>query len=435
MQAALAGGLRRGEGQREFKKAVDAEFERAGLTRLKPYQIENVYVTNTSLAYGAGQMGKMLEVSGDFPYWKYSATMDSKTRPGHAVLHGKIFRVGDFTFFPPIGFRCRCAAIPITARQAAQYLKSDMPSEAEKDSLYNTLESKEFAGNKQQKYLDWAAEQYKTADAGTRSLMDEAFDRMKAEIKAVAPTENPKKASRKSAPKAEDKTVIPAELRADSEYLKGSEIRFNPDFFKLIDKENPIRLVLKKGNGGSYYSPAERVVYIASSKRATDSKWFKERVIYHEFGHGIDRQRGLRTSTEVSTMMQKWKKELMKKQEYTFRKGGRIATLNLPRIEYVSYQLDEIRARVNKMDDATLAKRGITKDDVTEQIGSVQDTIMALNPTYGWGHTKAYYKRADMRHAEFISHAFENAFVGNEVFKKYLPELYDDMVGFINTLK
>lgn len=185
MQAALAGGLRRGEGPGEFKKTIDSEFDKAGLSRLKPSQIENIYVTNTSLAYGAGQMGKMLEVSGDFPYWKYSATMDSKTRPDHATLHGKIFKVGDFTFFPPIGFRCRCAAIPLTARQAAQYLKSDMPSEAGKDSLYNTLESKEFAGNKQQKYLDWAAERYKTSDAGTRSLMDEAFDVMRKEIRTL----------------------------------------------------------------------------------------------------------------------------------------------------------------------------------------------------------------------------------------------------------
>lgn len=185
MQAALAGGLRRGEGPGEFKKTIDSEFDKAGLSRLKPSQIENIYVTNTSLAYGAGQMGKMLEVSGDFPYWKYSATMDSITRPGHAALHGKIFKVGDFTFFPPIGFRCRCAAIPLTARQAAQYLKNDMPSEAEKDSLYNTLDSKEFAGNKQQKYLDWAAEQYKTSDAGTRSLMDGAFDVMRREIRTL----------------------------------------------------------------------------------------------------------------------------------------------------------------------------------------------------------------------------------------------------------
>lgn len=183
IKAAIAGNLKRGEGERNFKKAVDAEFDKAGLTRLAPYQINNIYETNVSLAFGAGQMQKMLEVSDEFPYWKYSATLDSKTRPSHAALHGKIFKVGDFTFFPPIGFRCRCTAIPLTARQAARYLKTDMPTPADKDNLYSLLESKEFAGNKQQKFMEWVAEEYKSADSHTRKLIDRAFDTMRQEIR------------------------------------------------------------------------------------------------------------------------------------------------------------------------------------------------------------------------------------------------------------
>ena len=155
MQAALAGNLKRGENKEDFRKVIDAEFDRAGLTRLSSGQISNIYYTNTSLAFGAGQMGKMIEVSGDFPYWKYSATMDSKTRPSHAALHGKIFRTGDFTFWPPIGFRCRCTAIPLTARQAAaQGGLSEPLSADEKNSLSNV----EFAGNKNEKYMKWLAD-------------------------------------------------------------------------------------------------------------------------------------------------------------------------------------------------------------------------------------------------------------------------------------
>lgn len=177
--------MKRGKGAKSFADVVDAEFDKAGLTRLKSYQIDNIYVTKTSLAYGSGQMSKMLEGSGDFPYWKYSATMDSRTRPDHAALHGKIFRTGDFTFFPPIGFRCRCTAIPLTARQAAKYLKSAMPDEMEKKLIHDRLTSKEFVGNKQQKYLEWVADQYEKADAETRKLMDEAMDRMKQDIRDV----------------------------------------------------------------------------------------------------------------------------------------------------------------------------------------------------------------------------------------------------------
>lgn len=435
LQAAIAGNVKRGEGAKSFADVVDSEFDKAGLTRLKSYQIDNIYVTNTSLAYGSGQMSKMLEVSSDFPFWKYSATMDSRTRPDHAALHGKIFRTGDFTFFPPIGFRCRCTAIPLTARQAAKYLKSAMPDEDEKQAIHASLSSKEFVGNKQQKYLEWVAKQYEAADPETRKLMDDAFDRMKAEIKAAKPDEKPKKEPSKPTPEPDDQAGIPTELRADGEYLKGTGIRFKKEFFDLIDKEHPIRLALEKGDKGSYYLPSERTVHIANAKRASASNWFKQSVIYHEFGHAIDWQRGLRTTQEIDKLMRSWRKELMKEQEYTFRRGGKKAVRKLPRLEYISYQLDAIRIRIKEMDDATLAKRGITKSDLIEQVASTQDTIMAINPNFGWGHTKAYYKRSGMRQAEFIAHCFENTFTGNTVFKKYLPELYEAMVGFIKDLQ
>lgn len=185
IQAALAGNLKRGEGAAPFKKVIDSEFDKAGLSRLNPSQIQNIYDTNTSLAYGAGQMQKLVEVSGDFPYWKYSATMDSKTRPEHAALHGKIFRTGDFTFWPPIGFRCRCTAIPLTARQAGQYLKMAMPTQEERQQLINNTGNSEFLGNKQQRYMEWIGKQYAKADEQTKGYIDKAFETMRSEIDSL----------------------------------------------------------------------------------------------------------------------------------------------------------------------------------------------------------------------------------------------------------
>ena len=185
IQAALAGNLKRGEGAAPFKKVIDSEFDKAGLSRLNPSQIQNIYQTNTSLAYGSGQMGKLVEVSGDFPYWKYSATMDSKTRPEHAALHGKIFRTGDFTFWPPIGFRCRCTAIPLTARQAGQYLKMAMPTQEERQQLINNTGNAEFLGNKQQKFMEWIGKQYAKSDGQTKAYIDKAFETMRGEINAL----------------------------------------------------------------------------------------------------------------------------------------------------------------------------------------------------------------------------------------------------------
>ncbi len=36
---------------------------------------------------------------------------------------------------------------------------------------------------------------------------------------------------------------------------------------------------------------------------------------------------------------------------------------------------------------------------------------------------------------QFIAHAFENTYAGNEVFKKVLPELYEDMIKLIKETK
>lgn len=195
IQQALTENLDKGQSKKDFAKVIDQEFDKAGLTKLNPHQIDNIYYTNTSLAFGGGQMGKMVEVSGDFPYWKYSATMDSKTRPDHAALHGKIFRTGDFTFWPPIGFRCRCTAIPLTARQAGKLLESavpleggnkhSMPTDAERKSLLTNTSNAEFLGNKQENYMKWIAKEYAKADEQTKAFVDQAFEIMRSEIKEL----------------------------------------------------------------------------------------------------------------------------------------------------------------------------------------------------------------------------------------------------------
>ena len=188
IQAALAGNLKRGEDQADFKKVIDSEFDKAGLTRLHPAAIQNIYYTNTSLAFSAGQMQKMVEVSDDFPYWKYSATMDSKTRPDHARLHMRIFKMGDFQFYPPLGFRCRCTAIPLTRRMAESLLGTNRgywPTDDERQNLKDTLQNAEFMGNKNERYMKWLAKEYDKADKETRAHIDNAIDELKTEIKTA----------------------------------------------------------------------------------------------------------------------------------------------------------------------------------------------------------------------------------------------------------
>lgn len=83
------------------------------------------------------------------------------------------------------------------------------------------------------------------------------------------------------------------------------------------------------------------------------------------------------------------------------------------------------------MGDEPFERRGISKSDVLEQIAATQDTIKAINVKYGWGHTTAYFRRPGLKEAEFIAHCFENKFAGNTVFRKYLPDLYQATIEYI----
>jgi SPP1 gp7 family putative phage head morphogenesis protein len=80
-------------------------------------RLETIFRTNIQTAYMAGRFKYLEEVKGKAPYWQWVAVMDTRTRPGHAALHGKIWRADDKfwnTFYPPIGFNCRCRVRPLT---------------------------------------------------------------------------------------------------------------------------------------------------------------------------------------------------------------------------------------------------------------------------------------------------------------------------------
>ena len=236
---------------------------------------------------------------------------------------------------------------------------------------------------------------------------------------------------------------MPEALKKGKEYLDGEDYVFRKDFFDLL-KEKPT-LKIPHTNKGSYETDHGKTVVLDSVSRGKASKWEKISVVYHEFGHAIADQRDLLYTDSVQ--------ELRKKQIARLRKRVTIKTkekvLNKKTWEYeekevtkqvmkakaVSDRLDRLYYKIKNMNPETFTKRGITKDDVIEQIAAVQDTLKSLINSVGWGHSTKYFNYPGMSEHEYLAHCFENTFIGNRIFQKYLPTEYAEMIDLIQSLK
>lgn len=118
--------------------------------------------------------------------------------------------------------------------------------------------------------------------------------------------------------KARIEKVIPIELRKNGTYLATTEDGFSPDFFRLIDPNKPIKLIIENNDKGSYTTFNGSEVVIRSFKRGKNSLWFHRKIMYHEYGHAIDAQRGLWKDKELVDMRTRHIKYLNKKDNYTY---------------------------------------------------------------------------------------------------------------------
>lgn len=82
-----------------------------------PRRLKTIYQTNLQSSFMAGRQAAMEASTETHPYWRYVAVMDSKTRPSHAALNGKVYRHDDPVWqaiLPPNGFNCRCRVTPLS---------------------------------------------------------------------------------------------------------------------------------------------------------------------------------------------------------------------------------------------------------------------------------------------------------------------------------
>lgn len=121
----LTRAIKDGVSMGEFRSSMNDFLERNGYTKLHPLQAENIFRTNVQSAYNVGAYEEMTRpaVMAARPYWRYDAVEDSRTRPAHRAMNGKVFPADSpiwDTWYPPNGFRCRCAVSSLSKRQVEQ---------------------------------------------------------------------------------------------------------------------------------------------------------------------------------------------------------------------------------------------------------------------------------------------------------------------------
>ena len=245
--------------------------------------------------------------------------------------------------------------------------------------------------------------------------------------------------------KKEYSSNMPEELKDGQPYLLGEKYVFSKEFFDKL-KYMPT-LKIPHTNKGSYESRLGREVVLDNDTRAKNSPWEKKAVVYHEFGHAIGDQRdiihGYKPLQELREKqierLRKKVKTTVTEHKYDFGTGTYKTTTRQTSIMYakqLSARIDAVYERLKKFGDDVFTRRGITKRDALEQIGSLQDTLKSLvnSSGVGWGHSTSYFNSLSMRRHEYLAHCFENTYLGNRAFEHFMPTEYKEMIDLIKSL-
>ncbi len=141
----------------EFRANMNDFLEREGYDGVTPYQAENIFRTNVQTAYNVGHYKQMTDpdVMDLRPYWQYDAVNDSRTRPSHLAMDGRVFPADSpvwDTWFPPNGFKCRCTVRTLSKRQVERMglqVETQLPKSGVLDDgrFVNLMPDPHFATN------------------------------------------------------------------------------------------------------------------------------------------------------------------------------------------------------------------------------------------------------------------------------------------------
>ena len=124
---------------KDFLRAEGYDPHQAGLRNLASTARLNLIIKqNAAVTHAAAEWKRMNtpEARKVFPYVRYHAISDRKTRSAHSNLDGKIFRKEDpflKTHTPPWEFNCRCYLEEITEKEAQRHSAMIQPKTKQED--------------------------------------------------------------------------------------------------------------------------------------------------------------------------------------------------------------------------------------------------------------------------------------------------------------
>jgi hypothetical protein len=148
-------------------------------------------------------------------------------------------------------------------------------------------------------------------------------------------------------------------------------------------------------------------------------------VLAHEFGHIIHKQQNWITRFNVDPIVDKYFKKHQKMVGVGLRGDNRLKLLR----DYY----EKLR-QMNTVEFRNLFAE-LSENEYLEFRGATRDFFGALTKNViGGGHSTNYYNNKNFDRMEWMAHIFENKYVGNPLFKKLFPEIYDETIQIIDEL-
>jgi SPP1 gp7 family putative phage head morphogenesis protein len=118
VQETIALALESGQSTAELERTIQAQL---GEDALPAFTLETIVRNAIQTAHNTGRWQEQTrpEALRMRPYWRYDAIDDSRTRPAHRALDGKVLRADDpfwNEWYPPNGHRCRCRITSLSER-------------------------------------------------------------------------------------------------------------------------------------------------------------------------------------------------------------------------------------------------------------------------------------------------------------------------------